>query len=126
MQAVDKLLMLGIAVSDMPKSKEFYADKLGLEITQDYRQDDDHWYASLAFPEGGATINLTFTRNGEIEPGNIGVYFATSDITAAHEELTEKGLEVSEVQDDLYGPGSGVKFINLEDPDGNQVLLVQE
>jgi len=126
MQLIDKLLMLGVAVSDMPKAKEFYVEKLGLEVTQDYRQDDDTWYMSLTLPEGGVTINLTFTRHGDIKPGNVGIYFASSDVVAAHKELSDKGVKVSEVQDDLYGPGSGVKFINLQDPDGNQVLLVQE
>ena len=29
MQVVDKLMMLIVAVSDMPKAKTFYADKLG-------------------------------------------------------------------------------------------------
>jgi hypothetical protein len=28
--------------------------------------------------------------------------------------------------DDLYGPGSGVKFFQLQDPDGNQVTIAQE
>jgi predicted enzyme related to lactoylglutathione lyase len=53
------------------------------------------------------------------------LYFATSDIAAAHQELGAKGIKVSEVGDDLFGPGSGVKWFNLEDPDGNRVHLVQ-
>ena len=53
------------------------------------------------------------------------MYFATSDVAAAHKELSGKGVQVNEVKDELFGPGSGVKWFNLEDPDGNQVLLVQ-
>jgi catechol 2,3-dioxygenase-like lactoylglutathione lyase family enzyme len=123
-QVVDKLMMFGMVVSDMPKSKAFYADKLGLKVTTDYRQDDDHWWVSLTLPEGGVTITLT-TFHENIKPGTISIYFATSDVTAAHKELSDKGVEVNEVQDDLFGPGSGVKFFNLEDPDGNWVHLVQ-
>ena len=124
MQIIDKLTMLGLVVSDMPKAKEFYVDTLGLKITKDYRQDDDNWWVSLALPEGGVTINLSLEK--KVTPGTLfGVYFATSDITAAHKELEAKGAKVSEVMDDLLGPGSGVKFFNLEDPDGNQVLLMQ-
>jgi catechol 2,3-dioxygenase-like lactoylglutathione lyase family enzyme len=37
MQTVNKLMMLAIGVSDMPKAKAFYEDKLGLNVTQDYR-----------------------------------------------------------------------------------------
>ncbi|MGA3024866.1 MAG: VOC family protein [Bryobacteraceae bacterium] len=53
------------------------------------------------------------------------LYFATSDVAAAHEELSLKGVKVNEVKDDRYGSGSGVNWFSLEDPDGNQVLLVQ-
>jgi septation ring formation regulator EzrA len=53
------------------------------------------------------------------------VYFATSHVAAAHEELSDKGINVNEVKDDLYVSRSDVKRFNLDDPDGNQVLLVQ-
>ncbi len=53
------------------------------------------------------------------------LYFATSDIVAAHKELSVKGIKVNKIKDDLYGPDSGVKWFNLEDPDGNQVFIVQ-
>jgi hypothetical protein len=36
-----------------------------------------------------------------------------------------KGVKVNEVKDDLFGPGSAVKWFSVEDPDGNQVMLVQ-
>jgi uncharacterized glyoxalase superfamily protein PhnB len=53
------------------------------------------------------------------------LYFSTSNIEAAYNELKAKGVKVNEVKDDLYGPGSGVKWFNLEDPDGNRWLVVQ-
>ena len=123
MQLVNKPTMFSLAVSDMPKAKAFYADTLGLKVTKDYRQDDQNWWVTLTPPEGGVSINLS--RYGEyiIQPGTVGVYFKTSDVAAAHKELSEKGAKVSDIQDDLFGPGSGVKFIQLEDPDGTQVTL---
>jgi hypothetical protein len=48
-----------------------------------------------------------------------------NSFAAAHDELSAKGARVNEVKDDLYGPGSGVKWFNVEDPDHNQVFLVQ-
>jgi catechol 2,3-dioxygenase-like lactoylglutathione lyase family enzyme len=124
MQVVDKLMMFIIIVSDMPKAKAFYADKLGLKVTQDYRQDDNHWWVSLTLPEGGVTITLT-TFHENTMPGTITLYFATSDVAAAHKEMSNKGVKVNKVKDDLFGPGSGVNWFNLEDPDGNSVYLVQ-
>jgi len=124
MQGLNKLMMFNMAVSDMAKAKAFYVDKLGLKVTTDYRKDDDNWWVSLTFAEGGASIILT-TAHENMKPGTMKLYFATSDVAAAHNELSAKGAKVNEVKDDLFGPGSGVKWSNLEDPDGNQVILVQ-
>jgi catechol 2,3-dioxygenase-like lactoylglutathione lyase family enzyme len=129
MQVVNKLTMVSVVVSDMKKAKEFYAEKLGLEVATDYRQNDDNWWVTLTFPGGGASITLarsSTTDNEPPKPDSLSFYFSTSDIAAAHKELNEKGVKTSEVQDDLYGPGSGVKFFQLQDPDGNQVTFAQE
>jgi len=122
MPAVNKVTMFQLAVSDMPKAKEFYADKLGMEVKQDYRQDDNNWWVSLVAPEGGATITLT-THHGDMKPGALTLYFATADVAAAHQDLADAEVEVGEVQDDLYGPGSGVKFFQLRDPDSNLIHI---
>jgi predicted enzyme related to lactoylglutathione lyase len=107
----------------MSQAKAFYADTLGLKITKDYRIDDQNWWVTLTSHEGGVSINLA--RYGEyvIKPGTVGLYFKTSDVAAAHQELSQKSAKVSDIQDDLFGPGSGVKFFQLNDPDGIQVTL---
>ncbi len=125
---VDKFMMITLAVGNMDKAKEFYTT-LGLKATKDYSQAGQRWVA-LAFPGGGASINLStmtanFTKPGMSEPGTVVLYFTTSDVAAAHKQLGAKGVKVPDIKDDLYGPGSGVKWFNLEDPDGNQVLIVQ-
>ncbi len=129
MQTVNRLTMVSMVVSDMKKAKEFYAEKLGLEVATDYRRNDDNWWVTLTFPSGGASITLarsSTTDNQPPKPDTISFYFSTSDIAAADEELNEKGLKTSEIQDNLYGPGSGVKFFQLRDPDGNLLTFAQE
>jgi len=129
MQIVNKLSMVSVVVSDMKKAKEFYAEKLGLEVATDYRRNDDNWWVTLTFPGGGASITLarsSTTHNEPPKPDTMSFYFSTSDIAAAHKELNGKGVKTSEVRDDLYGPGSGVKFFQLQDPDGNSVTVAQE
>jgi catechol 2,3-dioxygenase-like lactoylglutathione lyase family enzyme len=126
---VNKLTMVSVVVSDMKRAKEFYAEKLGLEVATDYRQNDDNWWVTLTLPGGGASITLarsSTTSNEPPKPGTLGFYLSTSDLAAAHKELNEKGVKPSEIQDNLYGPGSGVKFFQLKDPDGNQVTFAQE
>lgn len=126
-EVVSKFMMLNINVSDMMKSKAFYTDKLGLKITTDYRMDDNNWWVSLAFPGGGATMTLSRTSvyPGNVKPETISLYFETHDIAAAHSRIREKDPGVGDIQDDLFGPGSGVKFFILRDPDGNLVHIVQ-
>lgn len=116
--------MFQVAVSDMPKAKEFYSEKLGLKVVQDYRRDDNNWWVALTLPEGGVTITLT-THHMHMMPGTLTLYFSTSDITESHKELTKKGVKVNDVKDDLHGPGSGVKWFNFKDPDGNLIHVEQ-
>jgi len=124
MQLVEKLIRFKMAVNDMPKAKAFYADQLGLKVVSDYRIDDGNWWVGLALPEDGAAMVLT-TAHENMKPGTMSLYFATADLARAHQEIGAKGAKAGEIKDDLYGPGSGVKWFNLEDPDGNQVFLVQ-
>jgi predicted enzyme related to lactoylglutathione lyase len=124
MQVANKLMRLKIAVSDMPNAKALYVDQLGLKIESDYRRDDHNWWVSLTLNEGGASIVLT-TAHENMKPGTMSIYFASPDVAAAHKELNAKGAKVHEIKNDLYGPRSGVKWFNLEDPDGNQLFLVQ-
>lgn len=129
MQIANQLSMVSLVVSDMTKAKEFYAEQLGLAVATDYRRNDDNWWVTLTLPGGGASITLarsSTTHNEPPKPDTISFYLSTADIGAAHKELNEKGVKTSEVQDDLYGPGSGVKFFQLRDPDGNQVTFAQE
>ena len=127
MQIVNKFIMVSIAVNDVKKAREFYAEKLGLEIVTDYRRSDDNWWVTLTPPGGGTSITLARSSSVKktTQPGTLSFYLSASDIAAAHKELNEKGVKTNEVKDDLYGPGSGVKWFNLDDPDGNQVLVAQ-
>jgi catechol 2,3-dioxygenase-like lactoylglutathione lyase family enzyme len=125
MQVIDKLMMLAVLVSDMPKAKEFYSKKLGLKVASDYRQSDDRWWVALTLPEGGITITLTTYHEKDPKFGGMTLWFATSDLSAAHKDLSGKGVKVSEIGDDLHGPGSGTKWFNFKDPEGNLIHIEQ-
>src|SRR5919108_4282324 len=115
MQVVNKLSMVSVVVSDMKRAKEFYAEKLGLEVATDFRQNDNNWWVTLTLP-GGVSITLarsSTTSNQPPQPGTLGFYLSTSDIAAAHQQLQERGVDPGEIRDNLYGPGSGIKFIQF-------------
>jgi catechol 2,3-dioxygenase-like lactoylglutathione lyase family enzyme len=121
--ANEKILQVLMPVSEMAKAKAFYTEQLGFQVTADYGQGDHHWVA-LALPGGGPSLVLT-TTPGNIKPGWVTLYLATSDIEALYNDLTAKGVEVTEIKDDLFGPGSGVKWFSLADPDGNGWIVAQ-
>jgi len=116
-------MMFAIVVGDMPKMKAFYEGQLGLQVMSDYRQSDDRWWVALTVP-GGITITLTTYHEGA-KIGPVTMWFATSDLNAAHKELTDKGVGVSPIGDDLHGPGSGTKWFNFKDPEDNLIHLEQ-
>jgi catechol 2,3-dioxygenase-like lactoylglutathione lyase family enzyme len=125
MTTFNKLIQLMMGVKDMEKSKKFYADTMGFEVTTDYGQGDRHW-VSLSFPEGGVTMTLTTFLGDQLQPGSMSLYVATSDIQRAYNEVTAKGIKPTDpISDDLYGPGSGVKWFRVADPDGNSLTIVQ-
>jgi catechol 2,3-dioxygenase-like lactoylglutathione lyase family enzyme len=125
MAAIEKFMMLQYVVKDMPKSKQFYADKLGLKVTADYRQSDEAWWVSLGLPEGGVTVTLTTFNQKGMTPGIQVLYFGAKDLESAHKEFSAKGVDVTDIKNDLHGPGSGTKFFQLHDPDNNLIHIEQ-
>jgi|SRR5215207_7771130 len=125
MKTFEKLIQLMMGVTDMEKSKTFYADVMGFAVTTDYGQGDKHW-VNLSFPDGGVTLTLTTYLGEHLQPGTMSLYVATPDIQQAYDELSAKGVKpTSEISDDLYGPGSAVKWFSVADPDGNNLTIAQ-
>lgn len=121
--AEEKILMVLMAVTEMAKAKAFYAEQLGFQVTKDVGAGERHW-VTFALPGGGATLTVS-TMHEHMQPGTMTLYLSTSTLEATYQELKARGVEVSEVQDDLYGPRSGVKWFDLRDPDGNRWLVAQ-
>jgi catechol 2,3-dioxygenase-like lactoylglutathione lyase family enzyme len=124
-----------IPVSGIDRSKQFY-ESLG------WRLDDDvsplEGLRIVQFTPPGSACSITFGE-GLITaaPGSAQAALVVSDIEAAHEELLERGIDVSEV---WHGPPfppearmsgrdpermSYGSFCSFADPDGN-TWLVQE
>jgi catechol 2,3-dioxygenase-like lactoylglutathione lyase family enzyme len=125
MTAIGRLIQLMMGVTDMEESKRFYADVLGFAVTLDYGKGDAHW-VNVSLPDGGATLTLTTYLDNLLQPGTMSLYLATPDIQQAFDELTAKGVKpTDQISDDLFGPGSGVKWFRFTDPDGNVLTIAQ-
>ena len=121
MSTLNNIFMLSMAVKDIAKSKQFYEVTMGFKVRADFGQGDHHW-VTLDLPGEDTSITLT-TAHENMVPGTLKLYVSAPEIEAAHKQLTTAGA--SDIADDLYGPGSGVKWFSINDPDSNQWLVVQ-
>jgi catechol 2,3-dioxygenase-like lactoylglutathione lyase family enzyme len=125
MTSIGRLIQLMIGVRDMEESKRFYADVLGFAVTVDYGKGEARW-VNLSVPDGGVTLTLTTYLDNHLQPGTMSLYFAAPDIQQAFDQLTVKGVKPPDpIADDLFGPGSGVKWFRFTDPDGNVLTIAQ-
>jgi predicted enzyme related to lactoylglutathione lyase len=109
-----KLELIAVPVTDVDRAKAFYADKVGFNADHDHRVSDEIRFVQLTPPGSACSIALG-TGISDARPGSVqGLELVVPDIQAAHAELTERGVEVSEVQEFPWG-----LFVFFSDPDGN-------
>ncbi|MBA2276708.1 MAG: VOC family protein [Chloroflexia bacterium] len=109
-----KLELIVIPVSDVDRAKTFYTEKAGFNADHDQTVSDEIRFVQLTPPGSACSIAL---GRGIVEgqPGSVkGLQMVVSDINAAHAELVERGVEVSDVQVLDWG-----SFVYFSDPDGN-------
>jgi predicted enzyme related to lactoylglutathione lyase len=109
-----KLELVAIPVTDVDRAKAFYTEQAGFNADHDHTVGDEIRFVQLTPPGSACSIAL---GKGlvDAEPGSVkGMQIVVSDIHAAREELVDRGVEVSEVQDFPWG-----SFVFFSDPDGN-------
>jgi predicted enzyme related to lactoylglutathione lyase len=115
-----KLELVQVPVSDVDRAKAYYTEKVGFNEDHDHRVSDDIRFVQLT-PPGSACSIAIGTGLSEMPPGSVqGLQLVVSDIEAAHGELVERGVEVSEVQEFAWG-----SFVFFSDPDGNSWAVQQ-
>ncbi len=109
-----RLELVQVPVSDVDRAKAFYVEKAGFNADHDHRVSDEIRFVQLTPPGSPASIALGTGMSG-MAPGSVqGLQLVVEDIEAAHAELAERGVEVSDVQDFPWG-----SFVFFSDPDGN-------
>jgi predicted enzyme related to lactoylglutathione lyase len=110
-----KLELIQVPVSDVDRAKEFYVDKVGFNADHDHKVSDEMRFVQLTPPGSGCSIAIGTGLGSTMEPGSMqGLQLVVGDIQAAHDELAERGVEVSDVQNFPWGD-----FVFFNDPDGN-------
>jgi catechol 2,3-dioxygenase-like lactoylglutathione lyase family enzyme len=109
-----KLELVNVPVSDVDRAKAFYTDKAGFNEDNDATVNDEIRFVQLTPPGSGCSISIGRGLS-DTEPGSVrGLQLVVEDINAARAELSERGVEVSDVQ--VFPWGS---FVFFSDPDGN-------
>jgi catechol 2,3-dioxygenase-like lactoylglutathione lyase family enzyme len=121
------LEVLVVPVSDVERSREFYADKLGFNVDTDAQLSEDFRVVQLTPPGSGCSIML-MSQGAQMAPGTLkGVQLVVPDLRATREELAQRGVGVSEVlviagPPRPAGPDDQLDYqgyVFFEDPDGN-------
>jgi predicted enzyme related to lactoylglutathione lyase len=115
-----KLELVSIPVTDVDRAKAFYVDKVGFVADHDHRVSDEMRFVQLT-PRGSACSIALGQGIVESAPGSVkGLQLVVDDADAARKELSERGVQVSDVQDFPWG-----RFVFFADPDGNEWAVQQ-
>jgi predicted enzyme related to lactoylglutathione lyase len=127
-----KLELLVVPVADVDGAKDFYADKLGWEVTSDFSAGEDFRVVQLVPP--GSACAIALMRNQAAAGTLQGLHLVVTDIEAARAELVSRGVAASGLFH--FADGAQVDgpdpersdygtYLSFADPDGTG-WMVQE
>jgi predicted enzyme related to lactoylglutathione lyase len=115
-----KLELVYVPVSDVDRAKAFYTDQAGFHLDNDATVSPELRFVQLTPPGSACSISMGIGLT-DAEPGSVrGLQLVVEDIQAAHDELAERGVEVSEIDVQPWG-----SFVHFSDPDGNSWAVQQ-
>ena len=114
----------GFSVDDVPKAREFYAQTLGVEVTDE----GDGFAVHLA---GGGNV-FVYPKGDAHEPASFTVLnFQVADVESAVAQLKERGVEFeryegqpTETDEDGIFRGEGPTIAWFKDPAGNVLSVI--
>ena len=115
-----KLELVMLPVSDVDRAKSFYVDQVGFHADYDQTPNEQIRFVQLT-PKGSA-CSIAFGRGlTSAAPGTApGLQIVVADIEVAYRHLRERGVAVSEIDDQPWG-----RFVYFSDPDGNRWSIQQ-
>ena len=125
MRSPDYLTAVGIGVSDLARSADFYERVLGMKPTQTFNL--DHMDEIVLAHEGRNAVVLMHWKDGSIRnyrDNPIKLVFQVVDAASLIERIRADGLAIS-MEPAAY-PGMGGAIIGMGlDPDGYVIELIQ-
>ena len=132
---INRLNVTTIWVLDKDQARDFYVNKLGLEVGQDFKQGTYRWLTVRVPGDAGTEISLeqpgppvqdeatAVQLRQLISKGAMGgLVFVTDDVRGLYETLRKRGVTdfTQEPTDNFYGTDMGVR-----DPFGNAIRILQ-
>jgi catechol 2,3-dioxygenase-like lactoylglutathione lyase family enzyme len=115
-----KLELVALPVTDVDRAKAFYVDQVGFRADHDHRVNESLRFVQLTPPGSACSIAIGEGITTAV-PGSVkGMQIVVADAQVAHDELAERGVKVSDIQDLGWG-----RFVFFSDPDGNAWALQQ-
>lgn len=114
-----KLELVVVPVADVDRAKDFYL-QVGFVLDHDHTVSDEVRFVQMTPP--GSACSIAFGLGlTTMTPGSLdNLQAVVADAGAIRAELSGRGVEVSEVDDQPWG-----RFVYLSDPDGNRWSLQQ-
>ena len=118
--AIRELVPL-LMVADIDRSAAFYRDKLGFQMTREWRPAGKLAWCRLVRDVSAVMLQQAVEEDGPADGRGHGVsfFFNCEDANRLHAELTVRGLTVAEPQAAFYG----MNQIFLRDPDGYELCF---
>jgi catechol 2,3-dioxygenase-like lactoylglutathione lyase family enzyme len=115
-----RLELIILPISDADRAKAFYVDRAGWNADHDHTVSEDLRFVQITPP--GSACSIAFGQGlSESAPGSVkGLQVVVDDADAARADLSGRGIEVSEVDDQPWG-----RFVYFSDPDGNAWTVQQ-
>jgi len=114
-----KIELVTVPVTDVDKAKDFYV-RAGFNADFDETVNENLRFVQLTPPGSACSICLGVGLT-KMKPGSMeSIQMVVADAQKAHDELVERGIEVSEVTPLEWGT-----FVYFSDPDGNKWALQQ-
>jgi catechol 2,3-dioxygenase-like lactoylglutathione lyase family enzyme len=114
-----KLELVIVPVTDIDRARDFYV-QAGFVLDHDNTVSEDIRFVQLTPPGSACSIALGKGLT-QMQPGALdNMQMVVADADAAHADLKERGIEVSDVDEQPWG-----RFVYFSDPDGNGWALQQ-
>ena len=109
---------ISINMSDKKPMREFYIDKLRLDLLEE----EEHFFAASA-----GAVRFSFFVGAKKYPVNedaagFSIILRTENILKAKEELIGKGIKLLE---DIVEARGFMKYFSVEDPDNNLIFIAE-